>query len=35
MKVEASKLRTLLGVSNITFKRGQERLAIIDKTLEG
>jgi 3',5'-cyclic AMP phosphodiesterase CpdA len=35
MKVEASKLRTLLGVSNVTFKRGQERLAIIDKSLEG
>ena len=35
MKVEDSKLRTLLGVSNITFKRGQQRLAIIDKPLEG
>jgi 3',5'-cyclic AMP phosphodiesterase CpdA len=35
MKVESSKLRTLLGVSNVTFKRGKERLAIIDKTLEG
>jgi hypothetical protein len=35
MKVEDSKLRTLLGVSNVTFKRGQQRLAIIDKRLEG
>jgi 3',5'-cyclic AMP phosphodiesterase CpdA len=35
MRVEASKLRTLLGVSNVTFKRGQVRLAIIDKSLEG
>ncbi|MCL2385521.1 MAG: metallophosphoesterase [Alphaproteobacteria bacterium] len=33
MKVEDSRLRTLLGVSNITFKRSQERLAIIDKSL--
>jgi 3',5'-cyclic AMP phosphodiesterase CpdA len=35
MKVEDSKLRTLLGVSDVTFKRGQQRLAIIDKPLEG
>ena len=35
MKVEDSRLRTLLGVSNITFKHSQERLAIIDKSLEG
>ena len=35
MKVEDSKLRTLLGVTNVTFKRGQQRLAIIDKPLEG
>jgi 3',5'-cyclic AMP phosphodiesterase CpdA len=35
MKVEEAKLRTLLGVSNVTFKRGQERLAIIDKPLVG
>jgi 3',5'-cyclic AMP phosphodiesterase CpdA len=35
MKVEASKLRTLLGVSDITFKRGQQHLAVNDKTLEG
>jgi len=35
MKVEDSKLRTLLGVSHVTFRRGRERLAIIDKTLGG
>jgi 3',5'-cyclic AMP phosphodiesterase CpdA len=35
MKVEDTKLRTLLGVADITFKRGERRLAVIDKTLEG
>ncbi len=35
MKVEESKLRTLLGVTNVAFKRGEHRLAIIDKPLEG
>jgi 3',5'-cyclic AMP phosphodiesterase CpdA len=34
MKVEDSRLRTLLGVSGVAFKRGQQRLAIIDKPLE-
>jgi 3',5'-cyclic AMP phosphodiesterase CpdA len=33
LKVEESKLRTLLGVTNVTLKRGRERLAIIDKPL--
>jgi 3',5'-cyclic AMP phosphodiesterase CpdA len=33
MKVEESKLRTLLGVTNVTLKRGRERLAIIDTPL--
>jgi 3',5'-cyclic AMP phosphodiesterase CpdA len=33
MKVEDAKLRTLLGVSNVTFKRGRQRLAIIDTPL--
>jgi 3',5'-cyclic AMP phosphodiesterase CpdA len=33
MKVEDAKLRTLLGVSNVTFKRGRQRLAIIDAPL--
>jgi 3',5'-cyclic AMP phosphodiesterase CpdA len=35
MKVEDAKLRTLLGITNIAFKRGQQRLAIIDEPLEG
>jgi 3',5'-cyclic AMP phosphodiesterase CpdA len=35
MKVEDAKLRTLLGITNINFKRGQERLAIIDEPLQG
>jgi 3',5'-cyclic AMP phosphodiesterase CpdA len=35
MKVEDTKLRTLLGVADVTFKRGEHRLAVIDKTLEG
>lgn len=35
MKVDDSKLRTLLGVTHVTFKRGRQRLAIIDNSLEG
>ena len=35
MKVPDDKLRTLLGVSDINFVRGQQRLAIIDKPLQG
>src|SRR3954471_1989314 len=35
MKVEDSKLRTLLGVASINFKVGSERLAIIDTPLQG
>ncbi|MGP0058609.1 MAG: metallophosphoesterase family protein [Beijerinckiaceae bacterium] len=35
MKVEDAKLRTLLGITNITFKRGQQRLAVIDEPLQG
>jgi hypothetical protein len=34
LKVEDAKLRTLLGVSNVTFRRGRQRLAVIDKPLE-
>jgi hypothetical protein len=34
MKVEASKLRSLLGITNVTFKPGQQRLAIIDTPLQ-
>jgi 3',5'-cyclic AMP phosphodiesterase CpdA len=33
MKVADDKLRTLLGTSDISFKRGAQRLAIVDKTL--
>jgi hypothetical protein len=35
MKVADDKLRSLLGVTNVTFKRGQQRLAIIDQPLKG
>jgi 3',5'-cyclic AMP phosphodiesterase CpdA len=35
MKVPDEKLRSLLGVSDVTFTRGKERLAIIDKPLQG
>jgi 3',5'-cyclic AMP phosphodiesterase CpdA len=34
MKVPDDKLRTLLGITDITFKLGQQRLAIIDKPLQ-
>jgi 3',5'-cyclic AMP phosphodiesterase CpdA len=35
MKVEDAKLRSVLGVAGITFKPGQQRLAIIDTALQG
>jgi 3',5'-cyclic AMP phosphodiesterase CpdA len=35
MKVADDKLRSLLGISDINFVRGQQRLAIIDKPLQG
>jgi len=35
MKVADDKLRALLGVTDVTFKRGQQRLAIIDQPLKG
>ena len=34
MKVADDKLRSLLGVTDVTFKRGQQRLAIIDQPLQ-
>src|ERR1700748_1524232 len=34
-KCEDSKLRSMLGVASIDFKRGEERLAIIDTPLQG
>ena len=35
MKVPDDKLRAWLGIASVTFKRGQERLAIIDTPLQG
>ena len=35
MKVDDAKLRSLLGITNVTFKQGQQRLAIVDSTLQG
>ncbi len=35
MKVADDKLRGLLGTTDITFRRGEQRLAIVDRTLAG
>jgi len=35
MKVPDDKLRTVLGIASVTFKRGNKRLAIIDMPLQG
>jgi 3',5'-cyclic AMP phosphodiesterase CpdA len=35
MKVADDKLRTLLGITDVNFVRGQQRLAVIDKPLLG
>jgi 3',5'-cyclic AMP phosphodiesterase CpdA len=35
MKVPDEKLRSVLGITNVTFKRGQQRLAIVDEPLQG
>jgi 3',5'-cyclic AMP phosphodiesterase CpdA len=35
MKIAEDKLRTVLGISEVTFKRGRERLAIVDTPLQG
>jgi 3',5'-cyclic AMP phosphodiesterase CpdA len=35
MKVPDDKLRSLLGITDVNFIRGQQRLAIIDKPLQG
>jgi 3',5'-cyclic AMP phosphodiesterase CpdA len=35
MKVADDKLRSMLGISSVTFRQGQERLAIIDTPLQG
>jgi 3',5'-cyclic AMP phosphodiesterase CpdA len=34
MKVADDKLRTLLGIANVTFKQGEQRLAIVDQPLK-
>jgi 3',5'-cyclic AMP phosphodiesterase CpdA len=34
MKVDDGKLRSMLGIANVTFRRGQQRLAIIDTPLQ-
>jgi hypothetical protein len=33
MKVTDDKLRSLLGIAQVTFRRGEQRLAIIDQKL--
>ena len=35
VKVPDDKLRSLLGITEVNFVRGQQRLAIIDKPLQG
>jgi len=35
MKVADDKLRSLLGIRNVTFRRGDQRLAVIDTPLQG
>jgi 3',5'-cyclic AMP phosphodiesterase CpdA len=35
LKVADDKLRTLLGITDVTFKPGQKRLAVIDRPLQG
>jgi 3',5'-cyclic AMP phosphodiesterase CpdA len=35
MKVPDDKLRTMLGIANVTFKQNEQRLAVIDTPLKG
>ena len=35
MKVPDDKLRSVLGIADVTFKRGEQRLAIVDQPLAG
>jgi 3',5'-cyclic AMP phosphodiesterase CpdA len=35
MKVDDDKLRSVLGIANVTFMQGQQRLAIVDTPLQG
>jgi hypothetical protein len=34
MKVADDNLRSILGITDVTFKRGEQRLAIIDQPLQ-
>jgi hypothetical protein len=35
MKVDDGKLRSMLGIADITFKQNEQRLAIVDTPLQG
>jgi len=35
MKVPPDKLRTMIGSASLTFKQGEQRLAIVDAPLQG
>jgi hypothetical protein len=35
MKVPEDKLRGMLGIASVTFKQNEQRLAIIDTSLQG
>ena len=35
LKVADDKLRTMLGIASVTFKQGEQRLAIVDQPLQG
>jgi len=35
LKVADDKLRGLLGITDVTFRRGQQRLAVVDAPLQG
>jgi hypothetical protein len=35
LKVVDDKLRSLLGITDVNFVRGEQRLAVIDKPLQG
>ena len=35
LKVPADKLRSMLGIANVTFRQGEQRLAIVDTPLQG
>jgi hypothetical protein len=35
MKISPDKLRTMIGSASVTFKQGEQRLAIVDAPLQG